>query len=177
MYKKLMSSVVLAILILSSSSLAEEGQGNKKGQRDVLTLSSDSVGAMVLNKKIKLMMRDGTYVEGKVIQASQESITLKVKKTEPKGRFPQKEAVLATSDIGSVHLRKGGTIAAPIALGILGGILGTALTFSAGRDAESKGYIGVVTAGAVGGSIGGALLGREIVKKTVTINVQQSQEP
>lgn len=176
MYKGLMSTVVLIILFLPSNSFADEGQDNKKRHRDVLTLSSDSVGAMVLDKKIKLMMRDGTYVEGKVIQASQESITLKVKKSEPKDRFAEKEAIIPTQDIGSLHFRKGGTIAAPILFGIGGGIAGAIAGARISYDTHDENYAGGLI-GAPLGAIGGALLGGELVKKTVTINVLQSQEP
>jgi hypothetical protein len=172
MCKKLMSSIALTILFLASISLADEGQENKKGQKNVLTSSSDSVGALVLDKKIKLMMRDGTYVEGKVLQASQESITLKVKKSDPKDRFREKEAIIPTQDIGSIYFSKGGNIAVPIVFGVGGALAGAAAAAAGGEENYAGAFIGPPL-----GAIFGVFVGRELVKKTVTINIPQSQGP
>jgi hypothetical protein len=42
------------------------------------SIDAYSLGGVVLGQKIRLMMSDGTYVEGKVIRATREDITLKV---------------------------------------------------------------------------------------------------
>lgn len=126
-----------------------------------------------MNKKIKLMMRDGTYVEGKVLQASREFVTLKVKKSEPKDRFAEKEAIISTQDIGSLYIREGGTIAAPILLGIGGGIAGLALSAAAGPGDEGNYVVALIAAPAC--AVLGAYAGRELVRKTITIDVSQSQ--
>jgi hypothetical protein len=74
-----------------------------------------------------------------------------------------------------VYLRKSGSIAGPVALGVVGGFLGAAASAYLIQDAESSmGPFTVFIGGTVGGAAGGALLGREIVKKTVTIAVTHS---
>jgi len=50
-------------------------------------VSSGALGATVLGQKIQLMMHDGTYVEGKVLRASQTEIHIQVKKCVPKERL------------------------------------------------------------------------------------------
>ena len=170
--------VAVMVLLVTSGVAAGQNAALPEGHKNELRVSSDSLGAMVLDKKIKLMMRDGTYVEGNVVQVSGDAITLKVKKSGPKNRFQGKEATIPTSDIGAVYLRKEGTVAAPIALGIGCGFLGAIVSAYALRN--TSGTAGPVTAfiaSTTGGAIGGALLGREAVKKTVTINVLQPSEP
>ena len=171
--------IVAAMVLLVASGVAADPNATlPERNKDELGVSSESLGAMVLDKKIKLMMSDGTYVEGKVVQVSGDAITLKVKKSEPKNRFQGKEATIPTSDIGAVYLRKGGTVAAPIALGIGCGFLGAIVSAYALRN--TSGTAGPVTAfiaSTTGGAIGGALLGREAVKKTVTINVLRPSKP
>jgi len=167
-----------AVLLVANGFAADPKAALPDGNNNTLSVDSESLGPIVLDKKIKLMMRDGTYVEGKVVQASRESITMKVKKSEPKDRFPGNKAVLVTSDIGAIYLRKGGSIAAPIALGIGGGLAGAMVAGLALQDTNSRAGAAVaILALPTGGAIGGALLGRDLVKKTVTINVIQSKEP
>jgi hypothetical protein len=170
--------VAAVILLVASSVAADQNTTFSEGNKNELRVSSDSLGAMVLDKKIKLMMRDGTYVEGDVVQATRDAITLKVKKSEPRNRFQGKEATIPTSDIGAVYLRKGGSVAAPIALGIGCGFLGGIVAGLALRDSQGTAGPALIGIGSItGGAIGGALLGREAVKKTVTINVLQPSEP
>jgi hypothetical protein len=141
-----------------------------------LQADPESIGSIVLGKKIKLMMRDGSYLEGKVLRAGPQEIGMRVKKSELKGASVAvqkgKETALKTSDIGMVYFRKGGSVAGPVALGVIGGILGATASAYALQDEDSVAAgLTIFLAGAAGGATGGALLGREIVKKTITIYV------
>jgi hypothetical protein len=49
-----------------------------------LELSSNALGAVVLNENIKVMTRDGGYVERKVVQATEERLLLDVHKSDEK---------------------------------------------------------------------------------------------
>ena len=139
---------------------------------DNLQVSATLLGSLVLGEKIKLMTRDGTYVEGKVLRAGQDEIQMNISKCEPKGRLLRGEAVVPTSDIAVVHMKKNGSIAAPIALGVVGGLLGFVAAAYAADDVHSNtAYFAIGIATAAGGATGGAVLGRETVKKTITINV------
>ena len=141
-----------------------------------LQVDSESIGSVILDQKIKLSMRDGSYLEGKVLRAGRKEIVLRISKLDLKGPSVAaqkgKEVMLKTSDIGIVYLRKSGTVAGPVALGVIGGILGAAASAYALRYEESPaaGLTGFVAATA-GGATGGALLGREVVKRSVTIYV------
>ena len=177
MLKRRMVFIAVAFIFIMSVFAVGQKTTPAEGSNNVLSVSSDSLGAMVLDQNIKLMMRDGTYVEGKVIQATREAITVKVKKSEPRDRVAGPEAVLATSDIGTVYLSKSGSTAVPIVLGIAGGFLGGMATAAAVLDGGSDNSAALVFLGMGGGAAGGAILGREVVKKTVTINVLQPQEP
>jgi hypothetical protein len=139
------------------------------------SIDAYSLGGVVLGQKIRLMMSDGTYVEGKVIRATREDITLKVKRVEPKGHLQGREVTIGTSAISVVHMSKSGPAAVPIALGVLGGFAGGSAAAFAGENMTSAAAAVTATlVGVVGGATGGALLGREAAKGTVTINVTQA---
>ena len=139
------------------------------------SIDADSLGSVVLGRAIALMMSDGTYLEGKVIRATREDITLKVKRIEPKDRFQGREVTIGTSAISVVHMSKSGPAAVPIALGVLGGFAGgSAAAFASESMASAAGAMAACLVGVVGGATGGALLGREAAKGTVTINITQA---
>jgi len=168
--KKDISLVLVVLMILSVPAAAEQARPKPYGD---LQLSSDALGAIVIDKTIEIMMRDGTYVRGEVTYATQYELFVNVKKCEPKGRYKGPEAVIRSSDIAVVQMRQNGTIAAPVALGVLGGILGAVgasyVAYSANMQAASS--VMLFSLGAAGGATCGALLGRKATKKTVTINV------
>jgi hypothetical protein len=137
-----------------------------------LEVSADSLGPVVLGQSIEFMLRDGTYVSGKVIRANREEIAVDVKKSEPKARVHGANAIIPTTDISVVYMKKSGSVAAPVALGIVGGVLGLIGGAYVGYAMDSGpiaaiGAIGV----AAGGATGGAMLGRAAVRKTLTIAV------
>ncbi len=139
------------------------------------SIDADSLGGVVLGHAIQLMMSDGTYVEGKVIRATREYITLKVKRVEPEGHFQGREVTIGTSAISVVHMSKSGPAAVPIALGVLGGFAGgSAAAFASESMSSAAAAVTATLVGVVGGATGGALLGREAAKGTVTINVTQT---
>ncbi|MCI0424171.1 MAG: hypothetical protein L0387_41275 [Acidobacteria bacterium] len=155
--------------------LSAVAQNSDKTQSTAIPLEMridpENLAPLVLDQKIRFMMHDGTYGEGRVVRASQSDLTLRVKKSEPKGRLARPEAVVQLAGISVIHMKKGGNVAAPITLGILGGIGG----FTAGAFAgvsccdEHPGMILLPLTASIGGSVGGSLLGREMVRKTVTI--------
>jgi hypothetical protein len=138
-------------------------------------IDSESLGAMILGKNIKLMMRDASYLEGKVLRAGRQEILVHVKKSEIRGsavKIHNNEALLCTSDIGAVYIRKSGSVAAPVALGVIGGVLGVMGSVYALQDMRSEAAAWTILIGlTAGGATGGALLGREAAKKTVTVDV------
>jgi len=138
-----------------------------------LEVSASALGPVVLDEKIKLMTRDGTYVEGRVLQATEEDLLMAVSKSEPKGRLRGREATIRTVDIAVVHMKKNGPIAAPVALGVVGGFLGAIGTsYVAWRTCSTGGAAAAfVIAGIAGGATAGAYAGHEAVRKTVTIRV------
>jgi hypothetical protein len=140
-----------------------------------LEIDSKSLGAMILGKKVKLMMRDASYLEGKVVRAGPKEILIHVKKSEIQGsaiKIHNSQVLLRTSDIGAVYLSKSGSVAAPVALGVIGGILGVAGSVFALEDTRNATAAWItLTVITAGGATGGALLGREVVRKTVTVNV------
>jgi hypothetical protein len=124
-----------------------------------------------------MMLRDGTYVEGKVLNATEATLNMKVRHSEPEGRLKKGECAIPTREISVVYMKKRGSIVVPIVLGILGGFGGALVGSYAGYASGNAGAmvalgIGLTTAGATGG----ALLGVEAAKKTVTINVAPSNQ-
>ncbi len=165
MYRVVASAFVLCLL----AALPAAARNNN------YSIDADSLGSVVLGHSINLMLSDGTYVEGKVIRATRENITLKVKRVEPKGHFQGREVTIGTSAISVVHMTKGGPVAIPIALGVLGGFAGgMAAGYATEYMDSAAGAITTCLVGIVGGATGGAILGREAAKGTVTINVTQS---
>jgi hypothetical protein len=144
-----------------------------------LQVDSESLGPIVLGKKIKLIMRDSSYIEGKVLRAGHDEILIRINKSEPRGSSPgmekSKDSYVRTADIGTVCFYKSGSIAGPVAFGVIGGFLGAVGSAYAFKD--SRGTAGPLTAfiaSTAGGATGGALLGKEAVKKTITIVVVPS---
>ena len=137
-----------------------------------LQASPESIGGVILGQQVRLMTGGGTYLEGKVARAAETEITIRVKSSEPKGHIQGSEAVIPTSDISVVYLRKNGTVALPIVTGVVGAFAALWAAAYAADDVHSTaGYISIGLASAAGGAAGGALLGREAARKTVTINV------
>jgi hypothetical protein len=140
-------------------------------------VSSGALGATVLGQKIQLMMHDGTYVEGKVLRASQNEIHIQVKKCVPKEWLAKEplrgnERSLRTADISVVHMRKSGSFAIPAALGVIGGYLGGAgAGLAADRVHSQPAYFGILLTSAAAGAAAGALLGRKAARQTITIVV------
>jgi hypothetical protein len=156
-------------LILTVPSMAEQQAPLPIGDLDI---SADSLGPVVLGRSIKLMMRDGTYVSGKVTRSTREEITIDVKESEPKGKVSGANAVIPTTDISIVYMKKSGGLAAPVALGVVGGMLGFIGGCYVAYRMDSGPMAFVLGIGsAVGGATSGALIGREAVRKTITIAV------
>ncbi len=165
-------AVLIAFLIVFVVPAAAQAE-KQLSRKEELNVSSDQVGVMILGKKIKLMMRDGTYVEGIPTQVSANTLTIKVHKSEPKGRIVGHSAVLPTQEIAVVYMKKSGSVAVPIILGILGGFGGSMAAAAAALYSDMHpGAGGVLVIGStVAGAVGGAYLGKAAAQKTVTINV------
>jgi len=164
-------SAILAVFI---PSMVPAQDARLVGDRLV---SSDSLGALVLGQKIRLMTHDGTYVEGKVLRANQKEIHMQVKTCMPKewlakGQLPGRERSLRTADITVVHLQKNGSPAISAALGVIGGYLGGAgAALAADRIHSRPAYFGAVLVSAATGAAAGALLGRKAARQTISIIV------
>jgi len=175
--RRALSFVLSICLGLPLSLYAEAKKALEESQptKGTLRVNSGSLGAMVVGEKIKMMLRDGTYAEGKVSSASLEEITLRVKKTEPKGRLARPEAVIPARSISVVYLKRRGSAAVPVVLGIggfLGGMLVGALASGFySSDGPTPAMLGATWGGAIGGAVAGGYGGAKIVEQTVTINV------
>jgi len=165
--------LLAACLSLPFSAFAQKPDRKEAAIQSLeLRIDPRNLAPLVLDQKIRLMMHDGTYGEGRVVKASETELTLRVRKSEPKDRLTRPEAVLPLSAISVIHMKKGGNVAAPITLGILGGIggfvLGAVAAVSHCCD-EHPGVILIPMGTSIGGAVGGSLLGREMVRKTITI--------
>ncbi len=137
-----------------------------------LSVGPRALAPLVDDKRIKLMLKDGTYVEGKVFSAGEEKLTIKVKHSEPRGRLKKGETEIPTHDISVVYMKKKGAIALPIILGVAGGFGGFLAGTYAGYQADSYGLaLGLGISLTAAAATGGAYLGSEAAKKPVTINV------
>ena len=137
-----------------------------------LSVRPVALGPLVENQSIKMMLKDGTYIEGKVLAAMEDILMLNVKHSEPQGRLKKGESPIQTRDISVVYMKKNGPIALPIILGVAGGFGGLLAGTYAGYQADSYGAtLGMGIGLAAAGATGGAYLGSEAAKRTVTINV------
>lgn len=169
--------LLAACLSLPFSAFAQKPDQKEAAAIQSLEMRIDpgNLPPLVLDQKIRLVMHDGTYGEGRVVKATETDLTLRVRKSEPKDRLTRPEAVLPLSAISVIHMKKGGNVAAPITLGILGGIGGFALGAVAGVSCcdEHAGLLLIPLGASIGGAVGGSLLGREAVSKTITIYVNR----
>ena len=178
MFYKMIVTILICCLT-SSSICAQTAKPEKRldADRATLTVTADRLGEIIHQESISAMLHDGTFLQGKVIKASPNEIHLKLHKVEPKGRLQGKESIIPSSDFSVVEYRtgrKGGFIAAPIGMGIgfgFLGLLGAGIIFMV-SDVGEAGAIAIAIGLPTGGAVGGALLGRELVKKTITIKVQ-----
>jgi len=171
-FQKSATFALFLCLILAIPTVALPQQRPAVGGRQ---LSSRDLGAAVLGKNVKLMMRDGTYVEGKVLRANADEIFVHIKKSEPKGRVRTAEAALRTADIGVVHLRENGSMVLSIVLGVVGGLAGgVAVSYAADNVKNDGTYKALSWSGAAGAAAAGVFGGRAAVKKTITITVVPS---
>jgi hypothetical protein len=137
-----------------------------------LQVSADTLGSVILGQSIKLILHDGIFVEGRVLRAGREEIVVQVRRSMPAGSVAVPQAILRTSDIATVFMKKNGSIVAPTALGVLGGILGLYGGAYAGyRTCDAVVLFVGMLGGAAGGAAAGAYAGREAAKKTVVISV------
>ena len=173
--------LLFVLLVLPARIVAGQGSSGRAMPQghSTLRVSPNSLAPLVEDQGVRMMLRDGTYVEGKVVYATEETLTVKVKHSEPAGRLKKGENAIRTSDISVVYLKKRGPIALPIALGVAGGFGGAIVGAYAGYATGSPS--GLVALGIGMTSVGatcGALLGAEAAKKTVTISVApKSQVP
>jgi len=137
-----------------------------------LTVRPTALGPLVENQSIKMMLRDGTYIEGKVHAAMEDTLMMTVKHSEPQGRVKKGDVSIPTRDISVVYLRKKGSAVPPIVLGVAGGLGGLIAGSWAGYGLDSYGASVALGIGfAAAGATGGAYLGMEVAKRDVTINV------
>jgi hypothetical protein len=165
-------SMVVTLCLCLAVSIPFMAQAQDRPLPGDLQVGSDTLGAVVLGQKIQLMMRDGTYLEGKVLQAGRNEIVMDVKKREPKGSLHGTGGSIRTEDIAVIHMTKSGSVAAPVALGVIGGLLGAAgSAYAADRLHDPTAFFSIFLLSTAGGATGGALLGRAAAKKRITISV------
>lgn len=120
-------------------------------------------------------MRNGTYIEGKVLRANPDQIFVHIKNSKPKGQVSTAKAALQTADIGAVYLRENGSKALPVMFGVIGGLAGgVAVIFAADNVKSDAAYKALCLTGAAGGAAAGVFGGRAAAKKTITIVVVPS---
>lgn len=82
--------LLLALCLVSSYPLAAQNtrqQRTSPAESLEMRIDPGSLAPLVLDQKVRLMTHDGTYAEGRVVKASEASLTLQVRKTEPKGNL------------------------------------------------------------------------------------------
>ena len=132
---------------------------------------------MIFNKNIRIVMPDGTRIEGKATELEADALAVQVGKTTnenayPKGRLLVPRATLKSFDIGnSTHRwRVIGT-----AMGYTGGIavgalMGLAASGIGARDGVAA---GVAIAGVGGVTVAGYYWGRQVDRRVTTYVVTQ----
>jgi hypothetical protein len=168
-------AVLLSVLLFCSTPVRAESQRNlPTSGKNTVRVTADSLGALLLNRKLELMTKDGTYLKGKVIAADTNSITIRVDEAEPASRISGREATVRSTDISVVHMKKAGSPALPIVLGIVGAFAaGGPVAGMTDPDASDKGAQNALVFSAMGlGATGGLLLGRRLARKTVIVNVE-----
>ncbi len=127
-----------------------------------LRVRPEHLSAWVLEKTVHIMLKDGTYLRGKVRGGNESSIMLAVREASD-GSTGKEDRMIPASDVGTVTVREkiGGSVAAAAVGGVLAGLWGGAALGALGADGGNKGpraLIGaglgtlVVTTGAVGGT-------------------------
>jgi hypothetical protein len=157
-------------LIFSEFALPQGSRQVSGVQALELRIQPEYLAPLVLDQSIRAVIRDGTYFEGRVVKASPEGLTVRVGRTEPRGRLARPEAVIRAADISVVRMRKNGSPAAAITLGIIGGISGFVLGASCCEESLPLPLVLGSTA-SVAGAVGGSVLGKELNRKTLTILV------
>jgi hypothetical protein len=126
---------------------------------------------MVFNKKIRIVMPDGTRIEGKAVALETDALAVQVTKTTnandyPKGKLLVPRATLQAFDIRNptYHWRVVGTV-----LGTLGGVV--ALAVGALADSNEISATALAAAGAI--PVAGYFLGQRADQRVTTYVITQ----
>jgi hypothetical protein len=178
--KKTILAVVLFQLVFADFSSAQLKDAVQPPRNLEIRVNPENLGTFLLDQKVKLMTDNGVYIQGKVLSATPQAMTLRVSKIRPKQKITDSMLTLPVANVSIIRLKRGGHIAAPISFGILGGFGGYAAgTFgllAANPNAGVASFLLVSIPSTIGGAVGGALLGRELVKKEVTIYVNKPEK-
>ncbi len=136
----------------------------------------EAVGSRVMDKKVALVLPDGTHVEGKVIGVEREGLRLKVSKTSNRKTQPKGNHVIpreALSVLRVTEYRKIGRL-----LGTLGAVATAGGIVATKQIDLYEGPLTVVVpvtigVGMVGSAIGGYYTGKAFDKKVVEIVVER----
>lgn len=175
-------SMLLAVALGATVSLQAESmkaaEDSPANQRTI-RVNPDGLGAVIVGEKLKLMLKDGTYAEGRATDATSTDITLQVRKMEPKNRFSRSTAVIPVEEISVIHFTKSGSTAIPAILGIggfVGGMLaGAAVTILGDTECENGACIAVPWMTAIGGAALGVYGGKKLGEQTITVYVNSAK--
>jgi hypothetical protein len=158
-----------ALMFCAACSWARAGAAPRQAQ-----LRWDELDARIANKKVALVLPDGTHVEGKVIRVEPDGLRMDVRKSSDRNAQPKGSHLIprrAVSFLRVTDYRK------------LGRLLGTtgAIALAAGIVAaqEIDLYEGplvvivpaVAAAGTAGAGVGGYYLGKSLDKRVTEIRV------
>lgn len=161
-------SMLIFIPSLASYTLGAEMTGGEK--IEVKATDTDQLRSLLAGRKVDLMFRDGTYVNGHIKEVLNGEILIRVKDSEGPGTLRKGEHTVATEHISTIQTtyHKG-----PYRALLAGGFAaGAAIPVASGMDKgtiEVPSGMALLLTTAPAGAVAGYFIGRKIDKKTRTI--------
>ena len=180
---KTIVTVITAFLVLIpwnlliAQDLAAQARPRSPRADQAIRVKPQELGAYLHGKKVTAMLGDGSWLEGKVGEATADKIAIDVKKASSP-RFKKGKQDIAIQEFASfawkqTKSRLGRTVLTPT-LAVVGAFFGTLAGATTSDDFDDLGHAGAgMGLGLSAGIVGGYLIGRAIDSKETILMVEK----
>lgn len=137
-------------------------------------LTWEDLGAKITNKKIGLVLPDGTHVEGKVIGVERDGLRLHISKSSNRARQPKGAHLIPRASVSVLRVEEyrtiGRVLGAMGAAAVAGGIAGA--KYPDVYEGPTVVIVPVVVAGGIiGSAVGGYYFGKVLDRKVTELSI------
>jgi len=160
-------NVIVALLGMSQSLLCG-------GEPRQLQLQWSELGPRIEDKKVALVLPDGTYIEGKVQAVQPDGLRLRVSKTSDRQAQPKGKQLIPRQSVSTLRVTEYRKLARLlVTAGVIAAAAGiAAATFPEPFEGAMYVVVPAVTAGGIaGGAVAGYFVGKRLDKRVIEIRI------